>query len=130
MKLQDAADYIKYSKASVAFLHILYSIKRIFNFTQERSNRVVRYIKIVKAYTKGEPVNKIAEKYGCDKSTILRYARLAGIPKRPKHLPEEIKAAVIKDYKNKIPVKTIAKLNGVSQGYVSTVARKAGLKRY
>lgn len=130
MKLQDAANYIKTTKASKAFILLLLSVKRIFNFTQERSNRVARYIKIVKAYAKGEPVNKIAEKYGCDKSTILRYARLAGLPKRPKHLPEETKEAVIKDYKNGLPIKKIAELNGVSQAYVSTISRKAGIKRY
>lgn len=130
MKLKDASEYFKTNKASKTFINILLSIKRIFNFTQERSNRVARYIKIVKAYAKGEPVNKIAEKYGCDRSTILRYARLAQLPKRPKHLSEEIKKAVIKDYANGFPIKQIAELNGVSQAYVSTIARKNGLKRY
>jgi transposase-like protein len=60
----------------------------------------------------------------------MRYARMAELPKRPKHFPIEIRKAVIHDYKTKMAVADIAKLHDVSPAYVSKVAREEGISRY
>lgn len=128
-RLQDAAEYIKTSKASIKFLNILFSIKKVFNFNQERSNRLIRYVQITRAYKANEPINKIAEKYGCDKTTVMRYARMAGLPKRPKHFPKHIKEAVLKDCKKGLPIKVISELHNVSQAYISMLEKENNISR-
>ena len=130
MKLADAAEYIKTTKATKLLLNILYSAKKVFNFQQERTNRLIRYVQITRAYKNGKPVKEIVDKFCCDKSTVLRYARMAEIPKRSKHFPEEIKKAVLKDCKKGLPQKVIAELHGVSTGYISTLEKNEGIKRY
>jgi len=129
--LKDAAEYVMTAKATTALLAAIASIKRIYSFTQERSNRAARYVAVLRAYRGGTPVQQMVVKYGCSRSTIIRYARMAELPKRPKHLPHEIKAAVLVDYANPaLSVIQIAELNHVSPGYVSKVAREAGISRY
>lgn len=130
MKLEDAANYVRTSKASSTFLAFVKIIKRIYTFTEERANRLTRYVAITRAYKSGRSVESIVNKYGCSRNTVLRYARLAKLPKRPKHLPVEIKKAVIADYRLGLPVADIAKLHDVSISYVSTIAHKEGLSRY
>lgn len=128
--LQSAADYVRSSKASKAFLALLASVRRLMNFTQERSNRLSRFVVITRAYAKGEQVSSIEQRFGCSRTTVLKYARMAGLPKRPKHSPVEIRAAVIRDYKAKMPIAEIARLHDVSPAYVSKVAREEGISRY
>lgn len=131
LTLRAAAEYVMTAKAPAVLLAAIASIKHIYSFTQERSNRVARYIAVLRAYRGGTPVQQMVDKYGCSRSTILRYARMAELPKRPKHLPREIKAAVLADYANpNLSVTQIAELNHVSPAYVSKVAREAGISRY
>lgn len=133
LTVQSAADYVRTSKASSALTSVLSLIRRVFTFTQERSNRLARYIQITRAYRGGQAVKGIEDKYGCSRGTILRYARMADLPKRPKHLPKDIRAAVIADYKRDnpvLPVVTIAELHDVSPAYVSKIAREEGISRY
>lgn len=131
MNLVDAANYIRTAKAPAGLLAFVGTIKRIFTFTQERANRLARYIAVTRAYKNGQPVKDIQNKFGCSPQTVLRYARLADLPKRLKHLPREIREAVLKDYKNpKLSVAQIAKLHGVSPTYVSNAANEAGISRY
>ncbi|MGY3615639.1 hypothetical protein [Bradyrhizobium sp. USDA 10063] len=130
MKLQDAAAYIRTKNAPRDFRALVASIKRIFHFPQERANRLARYVVITRAYEKGEDVNRIADRFGCTRGTVLRYARMAGLPTRPKHFPTKIRRAVIRDYKAAMPVADIARLHEVSPAYVSKVAREQGISRY
>lgn len=130
MKLSDAAEYIKTGKAITGFLSVIRSVYRVFTFTYERSNRIARYVVIVRAYKKGVMVNDIQEKYGCSRQTILRYARLAGLPKRPKHFPLQTKEAVIQDWKNGMRLRDISRKHGVSEAYISKTMKELGLSRY
>ena len=128
MNLKDAANYIKRRNAPLPALVV--SIKRVLKFPQERANRLARYIIITRAYAKGEDVARIADRFGCSRHTVQRYARLAGLPTRPKHFPHAVRAAVLRDYRRKLPVAAIARLHDVSEAYVSKIAREAGISRY
>ena len=130
LTLRSAAEYVRTSKAPAALLSFLQLIRRVYTFTQERANRLTRYVVITRAYKAGTPVRDIESKYGCTRGTVLRYARMAELPKRPKHMPAEIRAAVIRDYKAKMPVADIAKLHDVSPAFVSKTAREEGISRY
>lgn len=131
MNLVDAANYIRTAKAPAGLLAFISTIKRIFTFTQERANRLARYVAVTRAYKNGQPVNDIRHKYGCSHQTVLRYARLADLPKRPKHFSADIRKAVLKDYADpKLSVLQIAELHDVSPAYVSKVAREEGVSRY
>ena len=130
LTLRSAAEYVRTSKAPAALLSFLQLIRRVYTFTQERANRLTRYVVITRAYKAGKPVRDIEGKYGCSRGTVLRYARMADLPKRPKHFPEEIRKGVIRDYKAKLPVADIAMLHAVSPAYVSKVAREEGISRY
>lgn len=128
MKLQEAANYIKDPKAPLPKL--VASIQRILDFPRERANRLARYIVVTRAYGAGEPVSRIVSRFGCTRGTVLRYARMAGLPTRPKHFPADVRRAVIRDYKKRMPVATIARLHDVSMAYVSKLAREVGISRY
>lgn len=133
MNLSDAASYMRTAKAPKAFMDFIATIKRIFSFAQERANRPARFIAVVRAYKAGEPVKKIQDRFGCSLNTVNRYARMSDAPKRPKHFPEDIRKAVILDYKRENPrldVVQIAERNSVSPAYVSKIAREEGISRY
>lgn len=130
IKLQTVADYVRTSRGPKLLLIILKNIKSVFTFTQERANRVKRFIRIVEAYKAGVPVKKIEETYGCSKFTVLRYARLAGLAKREKGFAPDVKRATISLYKDGLPIAEISARLGVSQAYVSKTATEAGISRY
>lgn len=131
LTLHDAAEYVKNNKrSSLLMTRFLALVKRIFNWEVERSNRLNRFIEITRSYKRGERVEDIAKRYGCDRGNVLRYARMAGLDKRPKGLPVETREAVLADYRLGLPIADIAKLHGVSISYVSTVATKAGIGRH
>jgi len=129
MNLQDAARYVT-GKRTEPLPALVASIKRILKFPQERANRLARYVIITRAYQKGESVEQISARFGCSRGTVLRYARMAGLPTRPKHFPADVRRAVIRDYKAKMPVADIARLHEVSPAYVSKIAREQGISRY
>lgn len=129
MTLTEVADFLR-NKTMPNGLRILFNkMKRIFNFTIERNNRVVRFKKILEEYDAGIPLKKIVENYGCSRSTVLRYARIAGRPRRPKSDDPQRRAMII-GHKAKLPQSEIARLCGCSIGLVSMVEHEAGLKRY
>ena len=130
MKLQDAAAYVQCRKSPRDLPSLIASIKRILRFPQERANRLARYVVVTRAYANGEDVNRIAARFGCGRGTVLRYARMAGLPTRPKHFPSAVRRAVIRDYKAKMPVASIARLHEVSPAYVSKIAREERISRY
>lgn len=129
LRIKDAAQYIRTSKAGTALLAVLRTAARVFNFTEERHNRINRYMAVINAYQRGMPIREIEERFGCTKRTIYDYVEKAGIERRS-FVPSDVKAAVLRDYRLKIPLAKIADLHGVSLKYVHTVAREAGLRRY
>lgn len=128
LTLKDAAAYVRSAKAGKLLLSILQSAARIFNFTEERHNRLSRYVSVINAYKSGMPIADIEAKFGCTKRTIYDYVERANVHRRS-FKPEEIRLAVIRDYKAKIPVAKIADLHSVSIRFVHETARKAGLRR-
>jgi hypothetical protein len=96
----------------------------------DRARRHTRSLMIVRRYVRGEPIDDICARYAIGRSQVLRIVRDAGAPKRPKHFPEAVLNAVLRDYRAGFPVAEIADRNHVSQAYVSTQARKAELSRY
>jgi len=127
--LQDAADYLRTAKAPKPLLSIMNAVKRIFTFTHERANRLVRFTRVVRDYKNGVMVDDITSRYGCSKHTVLRYARLAGCSKRPRGFDPKIKEAAMSLYKMNRPVAEIAARLGVSEAYVSKTASELGVQR-
>ncbi|MCW2195124.1 transposase [Bradyrhizobium elkanii] len=126
--LEDAARYWASSRPSKAFLAFVAQIRRIFTFTEERANRLQRFPRIVNDYRDGIPVADIEAKYGCSKQTVLRYARLAGLDKRPKGDAER-RRGIIALYQQGRPIAEIAARMGVSQALVSKIASEEGINR-
>ncbi len=130
LTLKNAAEYILTSKAPTGLLSILRRIRSVFSFTQERANRLARFVKIVRAYKAGQLVLDIEAEYGCSRHTVLRYARLAGLPKRQKGFDPDVRESVIAAYKAKKPIAEIAEKYKVSMAYVSKTATEEGINRY
>ncbi|MCA1455913.1 hypothetical protein I6F35_22360 [Bradyrhizobium sp. BRP22] len=108
---------------------LITKITATLDFPAERANRLKRFIEIAVAYEAGHPVNTIEQRHGCTRSTILRYARIAGLPKRPRHFDVKTRRRVIRLYRAKLPVAVIAKRCMVSTAYVSKTATEEGIKR-
>lgn len=130
MFLSDTAKAFRAGKWPKPLADLLARVRRLFDFAQERDNRHARFVKIVEAYEARQPVALIEREFQCSKSTVLRYARLAQLDKRPKCFPADLKRAVLADVEAKVPFADIVRLHGVSQAYVSKVAKAAGLNRY
>jgi len=129
INLRHVGNYVRTGQAPRALLAVLRKVKSIFTFTQERANRLKRFIRVVHAYKAGVPIKKIEDDYGCCKGTILRYARLSGLSKRPKGFEPDVRRAVIALYKDKVPIATIQARLGVSQAYISKTATEEGINR-
>lgn len=111
---------------------LLRGAKSFFTFTQERTNRVVRFARIVRDYKTGRMLNDIEKEYGCSRSTIFRYVHLMGLPSRGqerRRTPTQVRAECIRLYKAKAPIKDIAKKLDVSEAYVSRTATEEGINR-
>lgn len=129
LTLQSAADYVRTAKAPKALLAIITAFRRVFTFTQERANRLSRFVVIANAYRRGQPVRDIEAKYGCSRNTVLRYARLCGLPKRDRGFESGIRDAVIALYVQGKPISQIQAQLGVSQAYISKTATEEGINR-
>lgn len=130
--LSDAAAlFTKAERLPVLLRRLLFATARVISFTTEQNNRLRRFVRVVNDYKGGMPVNQIVEKYGCSKGTVLRYARLAGLPKRPKAtFGPKVEAACITMLDLKAPYAEIAAKLGVSEAWISQVAKKTGHARY
>lgn len=128
--LKTTAKYVKTRRAPAGLKELLAKISETLDFPCERANKLVRFIEIVSAYSDGQSVADIERQYGCTKSTVLRYARIMGLPKRPKHFEVGKRKRVIRLYRLNVPVAEIAKRCECSQAYVSKVAREEGISRY
>lgn len=96
----------------------------------DRARRQVRMFEALMLYTEGKmTVFEIAEKYECSRTTVLRWARLAGLIKRKEKSAERI-SDILEAYKDpERPIKEIAEQFNVSQSFVSQQASKAGIAR-
>lgn len=124
-----AAEYLRTSRAPRRFFGFVAQVKRVIMFPYERANRLVRYVEIVRAYKRGALVQDIVGKYGCSRNTVLRYARAADLPKRPKNFDPKIRSAVVALYKEGKPIAEIQARIGVSQAYISKTATEEGINR-
>lgn len=129
--LKSAARYLAVgpARASRGFVNFIKQVSRVFSFTQERANRLVRYMRVLRDYRRGDDLNEIAARYGCSRSTVLRYARLAEEPRRERGFDPTVREAVIGMYKARKPVAEIARKCNVSQAYVSKTATEEGISR-
>jgi len=126
--LDDAAKFWATARPTKAFLAFVAQVRRIFTFTEERANRLQRFPKVVDDYRAGVPVADIEAKYGCSKHTVLRYARMAGLEKRPKGDADR-RRGIVALYQQGLPIATIAARMGVSQALVSKTATEEGINR-
>lgn len=127
--LSTAADFLRGKPVPRHFSLLVQRVRSVFSFTAEHTNRLSRFVKIVNAYKRGALVQDIENEYGCTKSTILRYARLAGIAKRDRGFDPKIKEGVLAMYALNKPISEIAVHFGVSEAYVSKTASEAGISR-
>lgn len=127
--LKSAAKYAKGQRAPKGLKALLAKIEKTLDFPTERANRLVRFVEIVAAYAAGQPVTAIERQYGCTKSTVLRYARIMGLPKRPRHFEVGVRTRVLRLYRQRLPIAEIARRCGCSQAYVSRTATEAGINR-
>ena len=132
LTLAIAAEYVRTTRAPKVFFSFIEQIKRIVTFTQERANRLVRYVRITRDYRSGVMVRDIEARYGCSRNTVLRYARMAELPKRPKTDDPERRAKIIKMSKAmpRPSQQDIARACHCSIALVSLVEHEAGLNRY
>jgi uncharacterized protein YerC len=126
--LEDAAKYWTSSRPSKAFLAFVAQVRKIFTFTEERANRLQRFPKIADDYRDGVPVATIEAKYGCSKQTVLRYARMAGLEKRPKGDADR-RRRIIALYQQGKPIAEISVQMAVSQALISKIATEEGINR-
>lgn len=129
LTIQAAADYVRTSRGPKLLIALITRVRKIISFTKEHANRLPRYVRVTAAYKSGQPVRDIESKFGCARGTVLRYARMAGLPKRPKHFDAEIRKGVIAMYQQGKPVAEIEARLGVSQAYVSKTATEEGINR-
>ena len=129
MRLSDAVGYLKTNRMTKLLASVLAGARNIITFTQERANRVARFVRIVRAYRANVPVQTIVDEYGCSKSTVLRYARLAGLPVRQRGFERSVWTEVVRLYRAGVPIAEIARQCGVSQAYVSRTATEEGISR-
>lgn len=129
LTLQAAADFVRTSRGPALLLRIIKRFSSIFDFNVERQNRISRYVKITRAYARGKSVRDIESEFGCSKHTVLRYARMAELPRRQRGFDPEIRKKAIALYNQERPIAEIAALLGVSQAYVSKLATKEGINR-
>ena len=126
--LKDAAKYWMSSRPTKAFIAFVAQVRRIFTFTEERANRLQRFPKLVEDYINGVPVADIEAKYGCSRNTVLRYARMAGLDKRPRRDADR-RRGIVALYQSGVPVAQIAARMGVSPALVSKIATEEGINR-
>lgn len=117
-------------KGPRALVALIRRAGKIISFTKEHENRPVRFIAVVNEYRRGKLVADIEKQFGCSRNTVMRYARLAGLERRPRGFEPGIREEVIKQYKSGKPIKEIAAALGVSAAYVSRTASEEGISRY
>ena len=126
--IQTAAEFVRTGKTSVELGRLLPG-SEIVDFEAERANRPPRFIEIAGEYRDGVPIVDIVKKYQCSRGTVMRYARLAGLSKRPKGFALDRRKQVLALYRDGRPIAEIAAVAGVSPAYVSKTAVEEGINR-
>lgn len=124
--LQTVADYVRTGRAIKALANLLRKHKSIIPFDVERDNRPPRYVAVIKAYRENLPIDEIANKFGCSKTTVHRYARMAGLY-RPRE--STMRDGILALYQQGKPIAEIAARLGVSPALISKYANEAGIGR-
>lgn len=97
----------------------------------DHMRRFERVTKLLNKYESGQNVEEIAASFDMSRTTVLRYARQFGLPKRSKQLiSDDTRAIIIRKLKAGVPQKDICWQFGVSAGFVSQLGKKHGLARY
>lgn len=96
----------------------------------DRARRLLRVLEVAVQYSNRIPLEQICVNYSVSRSTVLRIARMAKLPKRGKGFDPEIRELVIQDYKQGLSVEEISSLRNVSQAYVSKTAQEENIGRY
>lgn len=91
---------------------------------------MARAILIIADYANGVSVIDIQNKFECSRQTVLRLARAAGLPKRPKCFPEQIRRSALAMLELKRPLAEIKASLGCSEAYLSKLAKENNLARY
>lgn len=128
--LETAAAYLNGARTPNEFNAFLKQVKETIGFHEERANRLKRFLQIIYDYKNGVGVYEITCSYGCSKNTVLRYARIAGLPQRERSFGKGTRDEVIRLYRARIPVKQIAKDLKVSPAYISRTASEEGINRH
>lgn len=126
--IKDVAKYVEKGTAPKPLLAILRGVLRIFDFEQERKNRLARFPKVVEAYKAGVPLEHIESKFKCSRNTIYRYVSMTGGPQR-RIESKKVQGAILARYAEGRPIAAIAAEFGCSQSFVSQTASKAGVNR-
>lgn len=107
------------------------AVRRVATFTEERHNRLARFVRVVAAYRSGRPVDLIARDYGCTRGTVVRYAKMVGLSRGQSlvRTTAETRAEVVKLYLAGAPIKEIARQCDVSEAYVSRTATEEKINR-
>jgi len=130
LTLQAAADFIRTGRARKLVMRLIRRARTIITFEQEHSNRIPRFVAVANEYRRGRPVGDIQAEFGCSRGTVLRYARMAELPKRPKGFDPEVRRAVLAMYEQRKPIAEISAALGVSQAYISKTATEEGINRH
>lgn len=95
------------------------------------ARRIERSLNIIAEYKEGVVVENIADRYGVSRNTVLRLARMAGLPKRPKRkISDEHKATALRMLAQGELYSVIAKHVGASESWVHYLAMDHNLQRY
>lgn len=104
----------------------------IHNLSMQRTleARHDRSLRIIALYSKGMKIRDICDMFECSRNTVLRLARQAGLKKRPKSFDPEIRNNCLIMLRANKKLAEISEAWGVSQAYVSGLAKENGLSRY
>lgn len=130
ISIKEAAKFIFDSRLPLHIRNLIIPIKKVFTFSTERANRIVRFRDLVLDYKAGMSVEKIEEKYGCSRHTIYRYIETAGLDKRGRHAPHADKWPAAKAmYLGNKPIAEISARLGVSPAWISKKAAEDKILR-
>lgn len=80
--LQQVASYIRTGKGTPEVVRAVKTNRHIITFLEELDNRAPRFVAMIDDYNAGILVNDILNKWGCCRTTLYRYLRMAGLKMR------------------------------------------------
>lgn len=82
----------------------------------------------IREYIAGEPVWKIAERYGVTPKTVRKRARLLGVAGRKEKIAGERAKAIVRLYKGGAMWRDIMRIEGIDGHTLSLVLRREGVR--